>query len=243
MGARWRGGPGDATATHAFPYGWGTVGIGYRTDLVRELPDSWLDLFRPDAATCGKVQLFANARELVGAALKAGGDSANSTDPLAYQRAERLLHAQKTCVAGYRTTNLEADVPLVTGSVSAAMLYSVDSVLLRKLNPNIRFVMPREGGLVFADYLVVLAASPHKELAYAFLQFLSEPANAARLAVSIKAATPNVPAQSLLPAEIREDKAIYPPAGALDAADQIQRPSPAIQSKVNQIFAKIVPKG
>jgi hypothetical protein len=70
--------------------GWlGPVGIGYRADLVREVPDSWLDLFRPDAATCGKVQVFANARELVGAALKAGGDSANSTDPLAYQRAER----------------------------------------------------------------------------------------------------------------------------------------------------------
>ena len=243
MGAKWRGATTDATATHAFPYAWGTVGIGYRADLVQEAPDSWLDLFRPDAATCGKVQVFANARELVGAALKAGGDSANSTDPLAYQRAERLLRAQKPCVASYLTTMSDPDVPLVTGSVSVAMIYGVDSVGLRKFNPNIRFVMPREGGVLFADYLVVLAASPHKELAYAFLQFLSEPANAARLAFFIKAATPNTPGQALLPAEFRDDEAIYPPATALDAADQIQRPSPAIQSKVNQIFAKIVPKG
>ncbi|MDH5254614.1 MAG: spermidine/putrescine ABC transporter substrate-binding protein [Gammaproteobacteria bacterium] len=240
MGAKWRGGSADATATHAFPYAWGTVGIGYRADLVREVPDSWLDLFRPDAATCGRVQVFANARELVGAALKAGGDSANSTDPLAYQRAERLLRAQKPCVASYLTAMSEPDLPLVTGSVSAAMIYGVDSVNLRKFNPNIRFAMPREGGLVFTDYLVVLASSTRKELAYAFLQFLSEPANAARLSSAISAATPNVAGQALLPAEIRNDSAIYPSDADLKAAEQIQRPSPAIVSMVNHIFAKIV---
>jgi spermidine/putrescine transport system substrate-binding protein len=242
MGAKWRGGSADATATHAFPYSWGTVGIGYRADLVKEAPDSWHYLFKPDAANCGKVQVFANARELVGAALKAGGDSANSTDPLAYQRAERLLRAQKPCVASYLTAMTEPDVPLVTGSVSAAMIYSVDSAILRQFNPNIRFVLPREGGLMFTDYLVVLASSTQQELAYAFLQFLSEPANAARLASAIKTATPNVPGRARLPAGIRSDKAIYPSEVDLTAAEQIQRPSPAIMSTVNQIFAKIVPR-
>jgi spermidine/putrescine transport system substrate-binding protein len=242
MGAKWRGGSADAVGTHAYPYAWGTVGIGYRADLVQTVPDSWLDIFRPDAATCGRVQVFANARELVGAALQAGGNSANSTDPRAYQRAEQLLRAQKPCVASYLTAMTEPDLPLVTGGVSAAMIYGGDSVNLRKFNPNIRFVMPREGGLVFTDYLVVLASSPRKELAYAFLQFLSEPANAARLSSAIKAATPNVAGHALLPAEIRNDKAIYPSDADLQAAEQIHRPSPAVTSKVNQIFAKIVPK-
>jgi spermidine/putrescine transport system substrate-binding protein len=242
MGAKWRGGSTDAVQTHAFPYAWGTVGIGYRADLVETVPESWLDLFKPGAATCGKVQIFANARELVGVALKAGGDSANSTDPLAYQRAERLLRAQKPCVASYLTAMTEPDVPLVTGSVSAAMIYNGDSVILRQFNPDIRFVMPREGGLVFTDYLVVLASSTRKELAYAFLQFLSEPVNAARLSSAIKTATPNVAGRALLPAAIRNDEAIYPSDADLKAAEQIQRPSPAIVSKVNQIFAKIVPK-
>jgi spermidine/putrescine transport system substrate-binding protein len=242
MGAKWRGGSADATATHAFPYAWGTVGIGYRADLVKEVPDSWLYLFRPDAANCGKVQVFGNARELVGAALKAGGDSANSTDPAAYQRAERLLRAQKPCVASYLTAMTSPDTPLVAGSVSAAMTYSVDNMILQQFNPNIRFVLPREGGLMFTDYLVVLASSTQKELAYAFLQFLSEPANAARLASAIKTATPNVPGRALLPAGIRSDRTIYPADADLEAAEQIQRPSSAIMSKVNQIFAKIVPR-
>jgi spermidine/putrescine transport system substrate-binding protein len=242
MGAKWRGGSADATSTHAFPYSWGTVGIGYRADLVGTVPDSWRYLFKPDAANCGKVQVNANARELVGAALKAGGDSVNSTDPVAYQRAEQLLRAQKPCVAGYLTSMTEPDVPLVTGGVVAAMVYSVDSVILRKFNPNIRFVLPREGGIMFTDYLVVLASSTRKELAYAFLQFLSEPANAARLSSAIKAATPNVAGRALLPADFREDKAIYPSDADLKAAEQIERPSPAIVSKVNQIFAKIVPR-
>lgn len=240
MGAKWRGGSAEATATHAFPYSWGTVGISYRADLVNTVPNSWLYLFKPDAANCGKVQVFGNTRELVGAALKAGGDSANSTDPLAYQRAERLLRAQKPCVASYLTAMTEPDSPLVTGSVSAAMTYSVDSVILRRFNPNIRFVLPREGGLMFTDYLVVLASSTQKELAYAFLQFLSEPANAARLASAIKTATPNVPGQALLPASIQNDKTIYPAEADVKTAEQIQRPSTAIMSKVNQIFAKIV---
>ncbi|MGB7739634.1 MAG: spermidine/putrescine ABC transporter substrate-binding protein, partial [Steroidobacteraceae bacterium] len=227
MHSKWRGDATEATATHAFPYAWGTLGIGYRADLVREVPVSWLDLFKPDATTCGKVQVSADARELVAAALKAGGDSANSTDLAAYQRAERLLHAQKPCVTTYLTTAYEADAPLVTGRASVAMVYGTDQVRLRALNPNIRFVMPREGGILFADYMVLLASSTQKPLAYAFLQFLSEPANAVRQSLFMKTATPNVAGQALLPAEFRNDETIYPPAGALAAAEQIQRATPA----------------
>jgi len=242
MHSRWRGGDAEATATHAFPYGWGMLGIGYRADLVRKVPDSWQYLFRPDAATCGKVQVSGNARELVAAALKAGGDSANSTDPAAYQRAERLLHAQKPCVAVYRTTAFGADAPLVTGRASAAMIYGADLVRLRELDPDIHFAMPREGGILFADYVVVLASSAQRPLAYAFLQFLSEPANAARQSLFMKTATPNVGGQALLAPAIRNDEAIYPRAGDLAAAERIQRTTPAIQSMINQIFAKTVPR-
>jgi spermidine/putrescine transport system substrate-binding protein len=162
--------------------------------------------------------------------------------PRAYQRAGQLLAAQKPCVAGYLTAMTTPGLPLVTGGVSAAMIYGTDSVILRKFNPNIRFVMPREGGLLFSDYLVVLASSTRQDLAYAFLRFLSEPTNAAQLSIAIKAATPNVDARALLPAEIRNDKAIYPADADLKAAEQIQRPSPAVTSKINQIFARVVEK-
>jgi len=100
--------------------------------------------------------------------------------------------------------------------------------------------VPKEGGLIWADYLVVLSSSTRKPLAFAFLQFLSEPAIAARLALYSRSATPNARALELLPAAIRQDASIYPSSQSLRASELIGEASPAVMSLRNQIFARIM---
>jgi spermidine/putrescine transport system substrate-binding protein len=158
----------------------------------------------------------------------------------AYREAEQLLQRQRKCVSGYHYTGVAADTDLPTGKAWAAMAYSSDAAWLRALNPNIRFIVPVEGGLIWADYLVVLASSRQKSLAFALLAFLSEPAIAARLASYNKAATPNARARALLPAAVLQDTLIYPSGSALRASELVRNPAPALMSLRNQIFARII---
>jgi spermidine/putrescine transport system substrate-binding protein len=241
LDARWRR-IAEGTATHAFPFAWGTVGIAYRADRLTKPPTSWLALFQPAADLCGKVLDLSDARELVATALKATGQSANAVERSAYAQAEQLLKAQRPCVAGYETLDVSADSALLTGRVWAAMSYNSDAVQLRALDPNIRFVLPAEGGLIWVDYFTVLTSSKQKPLALAFLQFLSDPAVATRVALFNQAATPNGKAYARLPVTVRQDPVTYPKGPALEASDLIVTAPPAIAALRNQIQAKIVRK-
>jgi spermidine/putrescine transport system substrate-binding protein len=230
----------DATATHTLPFAWGTLGIAYRADLIKEPPDSWAALFNPATSLCGRILVGDDPRELIAIALKATGHSANAVDVAAYREAERLLQGQRRCVTGYRYSGVAAGTDLPTGKAWAAMAYSSDAAWLRALNPNIRFIVPREGGLIWADYLVVLSSSRQKPLAFALLAFLSEPAIGARLALYNKTATPNARARALLPAAVRHDASIYPSSAALRASELVGNSPPAVMSLRNQIFARII---
>ena len=238
---RWRRAA-DGSATHAVPFAWGTTGIAYRADLLKTAPTSWLDLFQSAASLCGKVTVFEDARELTGAALKATGQSANATRPDLFKGVERLLQANHPCVAQYGITGSDDAAALVSGAVWAAMAYSSDATWLHGLNPNIRYVIPREGGLIWVDYLAVLATSKQKSLAFAFLEFLSTPAVAVRQAAFSKAATPNLDARALLPVMEGKDPATYPSGPAFDASEMIVAAPPATVAIRNQITARIIRK-
>ncbi len=238
---RWRRAA-DGSATHAVPFAWGTTGIAYRADLVKTAPTSWLDLFKPAAGLCGKVMVFDDPRELVGIGLKATGQSANATDPGAYPPVEQLLKAQRPCVADYGIVGLGSDSALLTDKAWVAMAYSSDAMWLRDLNPNIHFVLPEEGGLLWVDYMAVLSASKQKDLAFAFLEFLSDPAVAVRVAEFSQAATPNLSARALLPVAMGKDPVIYPSGPAFDRSEINTAGAPAIVALRNQILARITRK-
>jgi spermidine/putrescine transport system substrate-binding protein len=228
-----------ATATHAVPFAWGTVGIAYRADLVARAPQSWLDLFRPDAALCGHVSAFDDARELVATALKAGGHSANATDAPAYGDAEALLRDQRHCVAEYGT--LIGDLGAAAHpEILVAMSYSSDAAQLAQNMPNVRFVMPREGGLIWADYLVVPTASRHQALAFEFLSYLSDPQVAARQARYNRTAPASSQARALLPAALRQDPTMYPSGPGLRASEMIREAAPAVVMRRNLLYARLM---
>lgn len=232
----------DGSATHGVPFGWGTTGIAYRADLVKQAPASWLDLFQPAAGLCGNVMVSQDPRELLTAALKATGHPANTSDPGAYRQAEQLLRAQRPCVARYRIVGADFDSALLTGAAWMAMAYSSDAAWLRDMDPRIRFVLPREGGLLWIDYLAVVSSSKAKPLAFAFLEFLSDPTVAARQAWFSKTATPNLSARAFLPVLATKDPWIYPSGTAFDASEMITTASPATVAIRNQITARMLRK-
>ena len=222
------------------PYFWGTLGIAYRKDLVSAPVSSWMDLLQPVAELHGKISMIGDSADMIGAALKALGYSLNSNDEKEMKEAEALLEAQAPSVYTYRYLSLNEDSALLTGEVAMSMMYNGDTLMLQKYNDNIVFVLPREGGNIWTDYLSVLSASSRKAEAKQFINFLNEPEIAAQLAKYVYYATPNLAAEKLLSAEFKSDPVIYPTPEALKDSEAYSRLPPRAQKKRAAIFSRIV---
>lgn len=203
-------------ATHAVPYFWGTTGIAYRKDLVPQPITSWLQILRPPKELQGKIYMLPQNRELIDIALKATGHSLNSTDENAYREARHILIQQKPFVRKYDFLALNNRSAMLDGSVVAAATYSGDALILQDLDDRIIYVTPEEGGVLWADYLVIMAKSDRIDLAEKFINFLNEPVNAAQLATWVQYASPNRDAEKYLPQDFRHNPTIYPPKEILD---------------------------
>jgi spermidine/putrescine transport system substrate-binding protein len=222
------------------PYFWGTIGIVYRQDLVPFAVSSWMDLLQPVEELHGKISMIGDSADLIGAALKALGYSLNSTNEDEMKEAEALLEAQAPAVNTYRYLSLNEDSALLTGEVVISMMYNGDTRMLQQYNDNIAFVLPKEGGNIWTDYLSVLSASPRKAEAKRFINFLNEPEIAARLAQYVYYATPNLAAEALLPMDFRNDPVIYPSGEVLENSEAYRRLPPRAHKKRAAIFSRIV---
>ena len=121
-----------------------------------------------------------------------------------------------------------------------SMMYNGDTRMLQEYNDDIAFVLPKEGGNIWTDYLSVLSASPRKAQAKRFINFLNEPEIAARLAQYVYYATPNLAAEALLPVDFRNDPVIYPSGEALENSEAYRRLPPRAHKNRAAIFSRIV---
>lgn len=225
---------------YAVPYFWGTMGIAYRSDLVKNPITHWRQLFEPEESLKGKILMAKSARELIGIALKANGHSMNSTNKTELDKAYALLSKQKNFVKDYSYIATSEKSSIVQGDIVAATSYNGDTLAVQEYNDKIVFIVPEEGTNLWADYMVVSKHSKNKKLAYKFINFINQPKNAAQLAQFVYFASPNKAAEKFLPKEFKEDKIIYPDKKTLQKSE-IFKPLPTkILRKYNSIYSLIV---
>ena len=151
-----------------------------------------------------------------------------------------LAQAQKPYVDSYGYVAIDEGSGLVSGEVLAAQVYNGDALALHKHNENIRYVHPEEGSSYWVDNWVLFAHAPQPELAYAFLNFINDPKNAAANAQSVSFATCNKGAKAFLPAEFLDDPVIYPPRDVIRRLEPYKILSPRTVRKLNSLFSQII---
>ncbi|WP_111718706.1 spermidine/putrescine ABC transporter substrate-binding protein [Homoserinimonas sp. OAct 916] len=157
----------------SLPYAWGTTGLCYRSDLIDFTPDSWNDLLNPKPELEGKTTMLATERWMTLPAQKLLGFSANSTsaDELAQVRAQ-LEKTKPTLLAFDDTTFYQK---LITGEAVLTEAWDGWCNYGVAEDPNIKFVIPKEGSDLWTDTMTVLKSSKNKEAAMTFLNFILEP--------------------------------------------------------------------
>lgn len=199
--------PYDPGNAHSVPYFWGTTGIAYDRRKVKAPVDSWNALW--DEAYAGRILMLDDAREAFMAALKRRGQSLNATDRAVLQRARDDLLRQKPLVRAYNSSSFE-DV-LLAGDVWLAQGWNGQFAKAMDENPDIVYVVPKEGSTLFIDNLAIPQGARDPELAHAFIDFTLEAEIAAEICRTMRYSSPNRAAVALLPPEIREQAAVFPP--------------------------------
>lgn len=207
----------DPGNVHSIPYLWGTCGIAYRRSRVGRV-DSWAALWDPRYR--GRILMVDDARETLGAALKWKGESLNTTDPEALESAKRLLIEQRPLVRAYDSASY--DDKLLAGDVWLAQGWSGQFAKAMARDPDVAYVLPKEGASVAIDTLAIPVDAPHPELAHAFLDFTMEAEVAAEICRTTYYSTPNRAALALLPEALRRNPATFPPEELLARAELIR---------------------
>ena len=204
--------PFDPGRRWSAPYTWLVTGIGYRRSKVDTVPDSWKWVFDSDRYK-GRIAVISEAADLVRLGAKYLGHSLVGVTPEVASQVQAMLIRQKPFIKAFHDDNGQ-DL-LLAGDVDVVIEYNGDIAQVMREDPDLDFVVPREGSLLNSDGLCIPKGAPRPHNAHAFINYLLDAKAGAAIAETILYPTPNAAARALTPAAYRDNPVIFPPAPAL----------------------------
>jgi putrescine transport system substrate-binding protein len=241
----------DPGNEYAANYMWGTTGLGYNVDKVKErLPDgpfdSWDLLFKPELvsklADCGVYVLDA-PEDVIQSALSYLGKNPDSKDPADIEAAEALLKPIRPYIQKFNSS--EYINALANGDICLAMGYSGDVLQARdraaeaNSGVTVDYIIPKEGALMWFDSFVIPKDAPHPDEAHAFINFMEKPEIAARNSNYVYYANGNIDSQPLLKEDVIKDKAIYPDEATLKRLFTSTTYPPKVQRVITRLWTNL----
>jgi spermidine/putrescine transport system substrate-binding protein len=158
----------DPGNIYSAPYAVSITGLNINTDYVTDYEHSWSLLGREDLL--GRTSMKTDTRELIGNALKYLGYSANTTDPFEISEARNfvytLLDRVKLDDQYYDTNFINGESWVVHGFPEAVL------TVLEGDTAHYDFVMPKEGGLIYLDSMVILEKARHPKEAHELINYI-----------------------------------------------------------------------
>ena len=206
----------DPENKYSVPYMFGTVGLIYNKDVVKEEVDSWDILWNEEYKD--RIFMFDTYRDTIGAALKKLGYSLNTENPQEVEEAKQLLLEQRGLVNPvYGVDNGTLMIP--AGESDINMIWSGEGLNLQDEYPNLVYVVPEEGANFWIDSLCIPANAKNVEGAEKFINFVSDKESALRIADEIGYTTPNKEARLEQPEEVRNNPNAYMPKEIMDRCE------------------------
>jgi putative spermidine/putrescine transport system substrate-binding protein/spermidine/putrescine transport system substrate-binding protein len=186
--------------TYGVPFVWGPISLLYDTTAFPQAPDSWSILW--NSKYKGKISLWDELSSVYMAAQVLGYDKPDPSQlynlsDAQLEAVKKKLIELKPNIRKYWSTGGELTNLFQNHEVIAAMGWPLMTNDLRKLNFPIGETIPKENTTGWIDHLMITAASPRKELAQQFLEYMVE-AKTQKLVTDVTHYTPANPATSQL---------------------------------------------
>ncbi|WP_029318795.1 ABC transporter substrate-binding protein [Butyrivibrio sp. AE3004] len=203
---------------YAMPYVFGTVGILYNKTMVKEKVDSWGILWDPKYKD--EILMQDSVRDAFLVAEKYLGYSLNTTDEDELQESKKLLQQQKELVQAYVIDQVRDK--MIGNEAALGVIYSGEAIYTQRENPDLDYVIPKEGTTLWMDCWVIPKNAQHKENAEKFLNFLCRADIAYKNFDYITYSTPNMAARELIEDEdIKNSPIAFPDLSKYDLETQI----------------------
>jgi len=206
---------------------WGFTTVGINVDKVKEalgsmpMPDNAWDLvFKPEYISklkgCG-TSFLDSASEVVPAALHYLGKPPFSKNPADYTAVANLLKTVRPHVTLFSSSGYIND--MANGSICLALGWSGDINIAQqraidgKTGQKVQALIPKNGGLLFFDVMVIPADAAHPGNAHRFINYMLRPEVSAGLTNKVFYANPVPDSRKFIKPEVANNPTVFlPPA-------------------------------
>ena len=204
----------DPGRKYSMPYTWLVLGIGYRKSAMKGgvIPDSWKYLY-DSAEYKGRLSLLSESADVFRLGFKYLGKSVNDATPELIKQVEDMLIKQKANIKNFHDDNGQ-DL-LMSKEIDIVLEYNGDIAQKETEDPDLAFVVPKEGSLLNSDCMCIPTGAPNPNNAHAFINFLLDGQNGANITKTILYPTPNAAAKALMDDTYKNNPTIFPPADVM----------------------------
>ena len=233
----------DPDRKFSAPWQSGMTGLVVNSELAPDVT-SINDLFDPEYK--GKVTVLTELRDTIPLIMKGDGvDPADATADDWLAAIDKLNEAVDSGQLRDFTGNDYTD-DLARGDVVAAIGWSGDAVQLQADDPAIEFRMPDEGCITWSDNMVIPVGAPNPDAAYAFMDYVYDPANQAQIAAYNSYVTPVTGVQEIFEKDqpdLAKSELIFPTEDY--QANCSSQPSPPADSEqeIERAFQSLITGG
>lgn len=225
----------DPARKFSMPYTWLTLGIGYRKSKVKNVPDSWKVLFDSDEYK-GRIAVLSEAGDMFRLYGKYLGKSVNGLTADDIKMIEAMMIKQKPFIKKFHED--DGQDLLLKGDVDLVLEYNGDIAQIMQEDPDIDFIVPKEGSQLNSDNLCIPKGAPHPENAHAFINYLLDAEAGRKITETILYPTPNSAAKALMPEEYKNNPVIFPSQDIL-ARCEYAKYNPDLQPLYEEAFTRV----
>ena len=213
----------DPGNEHMVDWLWGYTTVGINVDKVKAalgdlpMPDNAWDLvFKPEyisrLKSCG-VSFLDSPTEVVPAALHYLGKPSFSKSSADYAAAAALLKTIRPSVTLFSSSGYIND--MANGSICLALGWSGDINIARqraidgKTGQKVEALIPKTGGLLFFDVMVIPADAPHPGNAHKWINYILRPEVHASLTNKVFYANPNAASRPFIKPEVANNPTVF----------------------------------
>jgi putrescine transport system substrate-binding protein len=241
----------DPDNKHAFPYMWGSIGIGYNPEKVKaalgvDKIDSWDTLLKPEniakLKSCG-VSFLDSPTEMLPVALHYLGLPTDTQKKDDLKKAEELFLKIRPSIGYFHSSKYISD--LANGNICVAVGYSGDIQQAKSRaaeaggKVKVAYDIPKEGAGSFYDMVAIPKDAENVDAAYKFMNYLLKPDVMAAITNSVRFPNGNEKATALVDKDITSDPGIYPSADVQAKLYAIADLPAATQREMTRSWTKI----
>ncbi len=233
----------DKGRLYSLPWQSGFTGIAYNPKSTSGAKVESIDQLLTDPKLKGKVTLLTEMRDTVGLTmLSMGKDPATFTDDDFNAAMDKLQKAKDSGQLKGFTGN-EYGKGLASGDIAACLAWTGDVVQLKADNPDLGYVLPATGHMIWSDNFVIPNKAQHKTNAEKLINYYYDPGVMAAVEDYVNYIPPVVGSKAVLlkdDASVAQNQLIFPSPATLEKAHVFRGLTAAEETKYNRAFQSLV---